>query len=140
MKSLRQYILEALGEERMEPNGFIILKPEFMNLKDTLEDKLADMDDIKILDQAEVQMTLSQAKHLYAMHSDKPFFSDLVKYMSSSPCVVYALHAPDDPTKRLKALKNELRDEYGVNDMKNVLHSSDKAKNAKRESKIFFKG
>lgn len=135
MKSLSNYICEAMQKKF---NGFAILKPGFLDVQDDFEKKLED-NGWKISDLTKIKMSLDDAKELYKSHEKKDFYNDLCKYMSSGNCIAYKLYKDcKDPIKDLKKVKEEVRDKYGKNDMKNCMHSSDSLENVKRESDIFF--
>ena len=123
MISLSQYILESKDNY---VNGFVILKPEFL---DHSEEWLKTL-----------KLTKEQAEEFYKMHKGKDFYDDLCKYMSSGKCLCCKCYKEcSDPIEEMDKIKDEIRKKWGKDDMKNAMHSSDSLQNAARESKIIFK-
>ena len=136
MKSLTNYICEAMQKKF---NGFAILKPEFLDVQDDFEDMLEDAG-WDITNYKTIKMNLDEARDLYKVHEKEDFYDDLCYYMSSGNCIVYKLYKDcKDPIKDLKKVKDEVRDKYGKDDMKNCMHSSDSEENVEREAEICFK-
>jgi nucleoside-diphosphate kinase len=97
------------------------------------------------------KLTLSaeQAGAFYHVHRGKGFFDDLTGFMSSGPCVVMALEAPEAIAKwrRLMGATNpadagpgSLRQEFGTSLGRNAVHGSDAADTAAFEISFFFSG
>lgn len=136
MIGLSEYIFEKLKE--VPYNGFAILKPEFLDKQEDFEKKLED-NEWKISDITKIKLSKDDAKKLYDCHKDEDFYDDLCEYMSSDDCIAYKLYKDcEDPIEDLKKVKNEVRDEWGKDDMKNCMHSSDSKENVKREAEICF--
>ena len=88
-----------------------------------------------------------QAQEFYAVHRERPFFNDLVAYMTSGPVYVAALRkdgavqalrnlmGATDPSK---AEDGTLRKEFGESIERNAIHGSDSDENATREIHFFF--
>ena len=83
----------------------------------------------------------------YAEHKGKPFFNDLVAFMSSSPACALVLEGHDAVaiTRRLmgatsaaKADPGTIRGDFGMSFSNNLVHGSDSTKSAKREIALFF--
>jgi len=96
-----------------------------------------------------VRMTLPQAKTFYSVHKDKPFFEDLVEFMTSGPVVVMILkhkNAVEEFRKLIgstdpnKAEPGTIRKIFAVSVQMNAIHGSDSIENAKREADFFFSG
>lgn len=137
MLSLSQYILNESKDDYL--NGFVILKPEFLNHKDEWLKILQD-NEWDILDKQTLTLSNEQAKELYKMHKDKDFYDDLCKYMSSGECLCCKCYKEcADPIEQMDKIKDDIRKKWGKDDMKNAMHSSDSLQNAARESKIVFK-
>jgi nucleoside-diphosphate kinase len=92
-------------------------------------------------------LTEDDAKEFYTAHKDRPFYKDLVKFMSSGPIVVMVLQGPDAIAKNRqimgstdpkKADKGTLRAEFGTSIEKNAVHGSDSPAAAKTEIDFFF--
>ena len=135
MKSLAQFILES---KNLELNGFCILKPEFL---DHEEDFLALLknNDWNIVQKKKLLLSKEQSENLYSPHKDKDFYKDLCDYMSSAECLCCSCHKDcEDPIEDMKKLKDKVRKNWGKDEMKNGMHSSDSLENVNRESKIVF--
>ena len=94
-------------------------------------------------------LTHKQAEGFYAVHKERPFFGGLTKFMSSGPCVVVALEAPDaikkwrtlmGATDPAKADAGTLRKEFGKSIDTNATHGSDAPETAAFELGYFFRG
>lgn len=135
MKKFSTFILEA---DNIELNGFCILKPEFLEHE---EDFLALLknNDWKIIQKKKLLLTKEQASNLYSPHKDKDFYKDLCDYMTSGECLCCSCHKDcEDPIEDMKKLKDKVRENWGKDEMKNGMHSSDSLENVNRESKICF--
>jgi nucleoside-diphosphate kinase len=94
-------------------------------------------------------LTQKEAEGFYAVHRERPFFGGLTKFMSSGPCVVLALEAPDaikkwralmGATDPAKADAGTLRKEFGKSIDNNATHGSDAPDTAAFELGYFFRG
>ena len=90
-----------------------------------------------------------EAEGFYAVHSARPFFGSLTDFMSSGPCVVLCLEAPDaikkwrtlmGATDPAKADAGTLRKEFGGSIEYNATHGSDAPETAAFEIGYFFRG
>lgn len=146
MKSLIQFIHEHeislktnIKESQLEVNGFAILKPGFdqyyNDWKNLLQNKKWD-----IVRCNKIRLTGDQAEDLYLPHKEKDFYNDLCDYMCSGDCYCAICHKDcEDPIKDMSMIKEEVRKNWGIDDMKNAMHSSDSLENVDRESKICLK-
>lgn len=102
-----------------------------------------------IVAQKMIKMNEDLAKKFYAVHSEKPFFQDLVRIMSSGPVVVQVLASSSKDvvkdyrdlmgaTNPENALKGTLRADYGHSLDENAVHGSDSDENAQIEIDCFF--
>ncbi len=100
-----------------------------------------------ILGIKKVALSQRQAEGFYAVHRERPFFGDLVKYMVSGPVYVAALERNDavpalrklmGATDPKKADKGTIRAEYGESIEQNAIHGSDSDENARIEIGYFF--
>ncbi|MGE0527162.1 MAG: nucleoside-diphosphate kinase [Bdellovibrionales bacterium] len=89
----------------------------------------------------------SQCKEFYAEHKERPFFGELVSFMTSGPVVLMALKGENAITRNReimgatdpkKAAPGTVRALYGDSMGENAVHGSDSAASAERELKIFF--
>ncbi len=94
-------------------------------------------------------LTTAQAEGFYAVHAARPFFSSLTDFMSSGPCVLLALEAPDaikrwralmGATDPAKADAGTLRKDFGRSIEFNATHGSDAPETAAFELGYFFRG
>lgn len=121
-------------------NGFVILKPGFAEHEDNLM-KMLSNNDWKIVQKKKTKLTKDQAKLLYLPHKDKDFYNDLCDYMCSDECTCCTCYKDcKDPIKDMSAIKDKVRQQWGQDDMKNCMHSSDSISNVSRESKICIEG
>ena len=90
-----------------------------------------------------------EAEGFYAVHRARPFFASLTDFMSSGPCIVMALEAPDaikkwrtlmGPTDPAKADAGTLRKDFGTSIEFNATHGSDAPETAAFELGYFFRG
>jgi nucleoside-diphosphate kinase len=90
-----------------------------------------------------------EAEGFYAVHSEKPFFAGLTEFMSSGPCVLLCLEAPDairkwralmGATNPANAEAGTLRKEFGASIDNNATHGSDAPETAAFELGYFFRG
>lgn len=101
----------------------------------------------KVLAMKLTKITDSIAKEFYAIHKERPFYGDLIQYMTSGPVVPVALEKDNaveefrkliGATDPLKAEAGTIRALYGTNIEANAIHGSDSDENAKREIAFFF--
>ncbi len=90
-----------------------------------------------------------EAEGFYAVHSERPFFGALTDFMSSGPCVLLCLEAPDaikkwrtlmGATNPANADEGTLRKEFGASIDNNATHGSDAPETAAFELGYFFRG
>ena len=94
-----------------------------------------------------IHLTKSSAEGFYAVHKERPFFTELVEYMTSGPCVPIALeknNAVEDYRKLIgatdpaKADEGTIRKLYAKSIQFNAVHGSDSDENAVKEIAHFF--
>ena len=94
-----------------------------------------------------VHLTEDQAKKFYEVHKEKPFYNDLVKFMSSAPIIAMCLEGENAISKlrelmgitdSKKAIKGTIRNVYGTDIQRNAIHGSDRLETAQKEIKFFF--
>jgi nucleoside-diphosphate kinase len=90
-----------------------------------------------------------EAEQFYAVHSERPFYEDLVLYMTSGPVIVQVLEGENAIAKNReimgatdpkKADKGTIRGDLAESIERNVAHGSDAAETAAREIAFFFAG
>ena len=94
-------------------------------------------------------LSKKEAEGFYAVHRERPFFGSLTEFMSSGPCVLLALEAPDaikkwrttmGATDPAKADTGTLRKDFGESIERNATHGSDAPETAAFELGYFFRG
>jgi len=94
-------------------------------------------------------LTKGEAERFYEVHKERPFYNDLVTFMTSGPIVVAVLmkeNAVEDYRKLIgatdpgKAEEGTIRKEFAKSVQENAVHGSDSDENAKFESTFFFSG
>jgi nucleoside-diphosphate kinase len=102
---------------------------------------------LKIIGARMMQLTQAQAEGFYAVHRERGFFKDLVRYMSSGPVIVQVLEGENAVAKNRelmgatdpkKADKGTIRADLAASIEENVVHGSDSVDNAKIEIAYFF--
>jgi nucleoside-diphosphate kinase len=96
-----------------------------------------------------VRLTPGDAERFYAVHRERKFFPDLVRFMSSGPVFVAVLEGEGaiarwrelmGPTDSTKAPKGTVRGEFGTDVEQNACHGSDAPETARTEIAFFFSG
>ncbi|HSC58600.1 MAG TPA: nucleoside-diphosphate kinase [Gemmatimonadales bacterium] len=94
-----------------------------------------------------VRLTKAQAGAFYAVHQGRPFYPELVEFMTSGPCVPLALERADavahlrtviGATDPREAAPGTIRKLHAESKGRNAIHASDSAENAAREVGFFF--
>lgn len=94
-----------------------------------------------------MQLSRRQAEEFYAVHRGRPFYPELVEFMSSAPCMpfilrkenaVFALREAIGATDPAEAAEGTVRKLYAESKGRNAIHASDSDENAVRESRFFF--
>jgi len=129
---------------------FSIIKPDATNrnLTGAVNAKL-ETAGLRIVAQKRIQMTQAQAETFYAVHSERPFFGELVEFMTSAPVVVQVLEGEDAVLKNREvmgatnpeeAADGTIRKEFALSIGENSVHGSDSEENAAIEIAQFFSG
>lgn len=120
---------------------FIVIKPGFLQYSGEIIDilKTSGWEVERITNK---KLLPKEARALYKVHKDEPFYNDLCKYMctdiSQGMIVKYVNGKLTDPFKAMAKIKDDIREKYGESDMRNVMHSSDSAENMVNEAGIYF--
>jgi nucleoside-diphosphate kinase len=94
-----------------------------------------------------LQLTKKQAGEFYAVHKGRPFYDELVQFMTSGPCMplvlekanaVLALRDAIGATDPAEAAPGTVRKLYAESKGRNAIHASDSDENAAREARFFF--
>lgn len=101
----------------------------------------------KVIASRVMRLTEAQAREFYAVHRDRPFFTPLVRFMTSGKCMPIVLERADavaalrktiGATDPAEAEAGTVRKLYAESKERNAIHASDSDENAERESKFFF--
>ena len=136
MKKLSKYFEDMVLSP--EPNAFCMLKPGFNQYKDEFE-RLLKLNGWKIIKHCTKQFTRPEIEDFYIMHKDQGFYHKLCDYMITEACECYSCYKRcKDPYKEMGDFKKKIRDEWGEDEMRNGMHSSDNKENMLKESSIAF--
>jgi nucleoside-diphosphate kinase len=127
---------------------FVMLKPSTTtrgmigNIITRIENK-----GLKIVAMKLTQITPQKAQQLYQIHQGKPFYPDLIKYITSAPVVALIIQGQDavntirtliGKTNPKEAQPGTIRGDLALTVTKNAVHASDSTENAQKEAAIFF--
>ncbi len=137
------------GQERKMERTLAIIKPD--SVKKNIIGKIIDRieaEGFRIVEMRLVHLKAEEAMNFYAVHREKPFYADLVAFMSSGDSVVLLLEREDaiarwrevmGATDPAKAEPGTLRRLYGFSIERNAVHGSDARDTAAAEIGFFFK-
>jgi nucleoside-diphosphate kinase len=125
-----------------------IIKPDATrrNLTGAINDRL-EKRGLRIIAQKRMQLSQAQAERFYEVHAERPFYRDLVAFMSSGPVVVQVLEGPDavslnreimGATNPANAAPGTIRKDFAESIEANSVHGSDSLETAAREIAFFF--
>ena len=128
---------------------FTMLKPDSIRNKNTgvILDKII-KSGFEIKAMKFTKMSTEQASSFYAVHKERPFFNDLIQYMTSEPVIVQVLSGENcvekyrsimGATNPENADEGTIRKLFALNIQENSVHGSDSEENAKIEIDFFFK-
>jgi len=109
--------------------------------------KVIESGGLRIIAQKRIILSKDQAEKFYSVHKDKPFFNDLINYMTSEPVVIQVLEHENainkyrqimGSTNPENAEEGTIRKLYALNIQENSVHGSDSLENAKIEIDFFF--
>jgi len=127
---------------------FSIIKPDATrrNITGKINSYIEDAG-LKIVAQKRIKMTQNQAEKFYEIHKERPFYSELVEFMTSAPVIVQVLKA-DNAVKKYRdimgatnpseAEEGTIRKDFAIDISENSVHGSDSDENAKIEIYQFF--
>ncbi len=101
----------------------------------------------KIVGLKMVRLTKETAGEFYAVHKERPFYNDLVKFMTSGACVPMVLEKENafeefrkfiGATDPKEAVPGTIRRDFAESKQENIVHGSDSPENAEREIAFFF--
>ena len=133
----------------MAERTFSIIKPDATrrNLTGAVTQMLEE-GGLRVVASKRIHMTKEQAEGFYGVHRERPFFNDLVAFMTSGPVVVQVLEGENavarnreimGATNPEKANAGTIRKEFAESIEANSVHGSDSLDNAKIEIDFFFK-
>ena len=102
---------------------------------------------LKVIAAKTLMISDDLAKTHYGEHSDKPFFNDLISYITSGPVFAMVLEGDDvislvrkmvGATNPKEADVGTIRGDYGIDTGRNIIHASDSEESAQREINLFF--
>lgn len=129
---------------------FSILKPDatMRNLTGAIN-AVIEGAGLRIVAQKRIRMTRDQAETFYAVHRERPFFGELVEFMTSGPVVVQVLEGDGavakyreimGATNPANAAEGTIRKQFAQSVGENSVHGSDSPENADAEIRQFFSG
>ena len=127
-----------------------IIKPDATrrNLTGAINDRF-EKRGLQIVAQKRIQLSRRQAERFYEVHTERPFYRDLVAFMSSGPVVVQVLEGPDavalnreimGETNPANAAPGTIRKDFAESIEANSVHGSDSPETAAQEIAFFFAG
>lgn len=127
---------------------FSIIKPDATtrNLTGAIN-KVIEEGGLRIVAQRRIQMTQAQAERFYEIHKERPFFGELVEFMTSAPVVVQVLEGENavaryrevmGATNPAEAAEGTIRKLFAQSIGENSAHGSDSDENAALEISQFF--
>lgn len=127
---------------------FSILKPDATRRNITgAVNKLIEDAGLRIVAQRRIQLTEDQAKKFYEVHAERPFYGELVEFMTSGPVVVQVLQGVNAVAKYREVMgatnpadadAGTIRAEFAESMGENTVHGSDSLENAEIEIAQFF--
>lgn len=127
---------------------FAMIKPDAVSAKNS--GKIIDLieqNGFEIVRLQKVIIATELAEEFYAVHKERPFFGELVTFVTSDPVVVMALHKEDavnswreliGSTNPAQAAPGTIRHSFGTSIGNNAVHGSDSFENAINELELFF--
>ena len=109
--------------------------------------KVIEENGLRIVAQKRIKLSKDKAKAFYEIHKNKPFFNDLVDYMTSEPVIIQVLQAENaiENYRRIMGATNPenasdgtIRKKFALSIQENSVHGSDSEENALKEISFFF--
>jgi len=128
--------------------SLVLIKPDAMqrSLVGTIISRLENLG-LKLIAIKLLHMDKALARRHYAVHKEKPFYDELVDYISSAPIIavvfegvraIEVIRKAMGATDPAKAGKGTIRGDFGLNIVRNAIHGSDATTTAEEEIKLFF--
>ena len=127
---------------------FSIIKPDATkrNITGSIN-KIIEENNLRIIAQKRIHLSNEQAEKFYDVHKEKPFFKDLIEYMTSEPVIVQVIEGDNAITKYREVMgatnpenadEGTIRKIHALNVQENSVHGSDSEENATKEIDFFF--
>ena len=127
---------------------FSIIKPDATkrNITGSIN-KIIEENNLRIIAQKRIHLSNEQAEKFYDIHKEKPFFKDLIEYMTSEPVIVQVIEGDNAITKYREVMgatnpenaeEGTIRKIHALNVQENSVHGSDSEENAIKEIDFFF--
>ena len=109
--------------------------------------KVIEENNLRIIAQKRIKLSLEQAENFYSVHKDKPFFEELLVYITSGPVVVAVIEGNNaigttrqmvGATKSFEAEPGSIRGDFGLGFTENIIHASDSAESFDKEVNVVF--
>lgn len=128
--------------------SLVLIKPDAMQrrLAGTIISRLENQG-LRLIALKMLHLDRALAERHYAIHKDKPFFADLVNYISSAPIIalvfegnraVEVIRKAMGATDPAQAEAGTIRGDFGLDIGRNAVHGSDSVETAKEEIRLFF--
>ena len=134
----------------MASRTLMIIKPDAVS-RSVIGDivKHVEAEGYRVAEMQMLRMTRAQAAEFYAIHRERPFYQELLAFMTSGPAVPMVLVREDDnavaglrevvgATNSAEAAEGTIRKAHGTNVQQNAVHASDSPENAAKEIAFFF--
>ena len=127
---------------------FSIIKPDATkrNITGSIN-KIIEENNLRIIAQKRIHLSNEQAEKFYDVHKEKPFFKDLIEYMTSEPVIVQVIEGENAIVKYREVMgatnpenadEGTIRKIHALNVQENSVHGSDSEENAIKEINFFF--
>ena len=127
---------------------FSIIKPDATkrNITGSIN-KIIEENNLRIIAQKRIHLSTEQAEKFYDVHKEKPFFKDLIEYMTSEPVIVQVIEGDNAIVKYREVMgatnpenadEGTIRKIHALNVQENSVHGSDSKENAIKEIDFFF--
>ena len=127
---------------------FSIIKPDATkrNITGSIN-KIIEENNLRIIAQKRIRLSNEQAEKFYDVHKEKPFFKDLIEYMTSEPVIVQVIEGDNAIVKYREIMgatnpenadEGTIRKIHALNVQENSVHGSDSQENATKEIDFFF--
>ena len=103
---------------------------------------------LKVMEARMLQLSRSDAEEFYSIHKEKPFFDELLSYITSGPVVVAVIEGNNavattrqmvGATKSFEAEPGSIRGDFGLGFTENIIHASDSLESFEKEVNVVFK-